>query len=122
MRGFGAGAGNTQLEVLAAVLDRLGYRTGIDLRAVLHAADLAERQLMPAPPTIDSVSLVSGLAGVFSGFKTPVIAAAARAGVDPLDVLTELGRRQAVAGQEDLIAHVIADLTDMPTKGPSRAS
>ena len=111
-RGFGAGAGNTQLEVLAAVLDRLGYRTGIDLRAVLSAADLAEQQLMPAPPTIDSISLVSGLAGVFSGFKAPVIAAAAQAGVDPLEVFTELGRRQAVAGQEDLIAHVITSLTD----------
>ncbi|MGL4792096.1 MAG: 4-hydroxy-2-oxovalerate aldolase, partial [Anaerotignaceae bacterium] len=30
-RGLGAGAGNTQLEVLAAVLDRMGYDTGLDL-------------------------------------------------------------------------------------------
>ncbi|MER5218290.1 4-hydroxy-2-oxovalerate aldolase [Streptomyces sp. NPDC002838] len=72
-RGFGAGAGNTQLEVLVAVLERLGYRTGICFKSLLHAADIAQELLMPAPPTIDSVSLVSGLAGVFSGFKRPVL-------------------------------------------------
>ncbi|THA34032.1 4-hydroxy-2-oxovalerate aldolase [Streptomyces sp. A1277] len=105
-RGFGAGAGNTQLEVLVPVLERLGYRTGIDLYGLLDAADIAERELMPAPPTIDSLSVVSGLAGVFSGFKTRVLDVAAREGVDPRDVFFELGRRQAVAGQEDLIVDV----------------
>ncbi|WP_331734381.1 4-hydroxy-2-oxovalerate aldolase [Streptomyces sp. NBC_00887] len=105
-RGFGAGAGNTQLEVLVPVLERLGYRTGIDLYGLLDAADIAERELMPAPPTIDSISVVSGLAGVFSGFKTRVLDIAAREGVDPRDVFFELGRRQAVAGQEDLIMDV----------------
>ncbi|MFE1957722.1 4-hydroxy-2-oxovalerate aldolase [Streptomyces sp. NPDC059479] len=102
-RGFGAGAGNTQLEVLVAVLERLGHATGIDLRLLADAADLAEQTLMPAPPTIDSASLASGLAGVFSGFKKPVLAAAAQAGVHPWDVFVELGRRRVTAGQEDLI-------------------
>lgn len=82
-RGFGAGAGNTQLEVLVAVLERLGHPTGIDLRLLADAADLAEQTLMPAPPTIDSASLASGLAGVFSGFKKPVLAAARQAGCTP---------------------------------------
>jgi 4-hydroxy 2-oxovalerate aldolase len=109
-RGFGAGAGNTQLEVLVAVLERMGYSTGIDLRKVLHAADTAQERLMPAPPTIDSVSLVSGLAGVFSGFKTPVLQTARREGVDPVDVFFELGKRQVVAGQEDLILDVAQQL------------
>ncbi|WP_031487786.1 4-hydroxy-2-oxovalerate aldolase [Streptomyces bicolor] len=102
-RGFGAGAGNTQLEVLVAVLERYGYRTGIDLRRLADAADLAERTLMPVPPTIDSTSLVSGLAGVFSGFKRPVLAAAESQGVHPWDIFVELGQRRAIAGQEDLI-------------------
>jgi len=105
-RGFGAGAGNTQLEVLVPVLERLGFLTGIDLYRLLDAADIAERELMPAPPTIDSVSIVSGLAGVFSGFKNRVLDISAREGVDPRDVFFELGRRQAVAGQEDLIVDV----------------
>lgn len=110
-RGFGAGAGNTQLEVLVPVLERLGYQTGIDLYRLLDAADLAERELMPAPPTIDSISIISGLAGVFSGFKNPVLDISAREGVDPRDVFFELGRRQAVAGQEDLIVDVALGLS-----------
>ena len=64
-RGFGAGAGNAQLEVLVAVLERLGYGTGIDLYKMLDAADLAEQTLMKEIPTIKSVSVVSGMAGVF---------------------------------------------------------
>lgn len=110
-RGFGAGAGNTQLEVLVPVLERTGYSTGIDLYALLDAAEFAERELMPAPPTIDSLSIVSGLAGVFSGFKHQVLDLSGRAGVDPRDVFFELGRRQAIAGQEDLIVDVVAELT-----------
>lgn len=109
-RGFGAGAGNTQLEVVVPVLERMGFATGIDLYGLLDAADIAERELMPAPPVIDSVSLVSGLAGVFSGFKTKVLDSSRRAGVDPRDVFFELGRRQAIAGQEDLIVDVIEEL------------
>lgn len=109
-RGFGAGAGNTQLEVLVPVLERTGYTTGIDLYALLDAAEYAERELMPAPPVTGSLSIVSGLAGVFSGFKHQVLDLSARAGVDPRDVFFELGRRQAIAGQEDLIVDVVAEL------------
>ncbi|WP_461026622.1 4-hydroxy-2-oxovalerate aldolase [Streptomyces sparsus] len=110
-RGFGAGAGNTQLEVLVPVLERIGYRTGIDLYKLLDTAEFAERELMPAPPVTGSLSIVSGLAGVFSGFKHQVLAHSARAGVDPRDVFFELGRRQAIAGQEDLIIEVVAELS-----------
>jgi 4-hydroxy 2-oxovalerate aldolase len=119
-RGFGAGAGNTQLEVVVPVLERMGFATGIDLYRLLDAADIAERELMPAPPTIDSVSLVSGLAGVFSGFKTRVLDSSRSAGVDPRDVFFELGRRQAIAGQEDLIVDVIEELRSAMPAAASR--
>ncbi|MFE3946237.1 4-hydroxy-2-oxovalerate aldolase [Streptomyces sp. NPDC059118] len=109
-RGFGAGAGNTSLEVLVAVLHRSGHETGIDLPALLRAADVAHDRLMSGPPVIDSVALASGLAGVFSGFKPHVLVAAGAAGVDPLEVFAELGRRQVVAGQEDLIDEVVRSL------------
>ena len=116
-RGFGAGAGNTQLEVLVAVLDRLKYHTGIDLYKMLDAADLAETLLMKEMPTIKSVSVISGLAGVFSGFMKPVARIAKEFNVDPRDVFFELGRRKIVAGQEDIILEVAKELAQQTKKG-----
>jgi 4-hydroxy 2-oxovalerate aldolase len=109
-RGFGAGAGNAQIEVLVAVLERMGYRTGIDFYKLLDAADLAEKQLMKVVPTINSVSVISGLAGVFSGFMKPVVRIAAQFQLDPRDIFFELGKRKVIAGQEDFILEVASDL------------
>jgi 4-hydroxy 2-oxovalerate aldolase len=109
-RGFGAGAGNAAIEVLIPVVERLGYSTGIDFYKLLDAAELAERDIIPALPAIRSISIVSGLSGVFSGFAKPVERIARHYGVDPRDVFFELGRRKIVAGQEDMILEVASDL------------
>lgn len=111
-RGFGAGAGNAQLEVLVAVLHRLGYQTGIDFYKMLDASDLAEKELMPAPPTISSLSIISGLSGVFSGFMKPVSRISKELNLDPRDVFFELGKRKIIAGQEDYIMDVAKSLAE----------
>jgi 4-hydroxy 2-oxovalerate aldolase len=110
-RGFGAGAGNAQLEVLVAVLQRMGYDLGIDLYKMLDASDIAERDLIKKLPTIGSTSLVSGLSGVFSGYLRPVIRIASEFSIDPRDLFFELGRRKVVAGQEDLIIDVASEMS-----------
>lgn len=109
-RGFGAGAGNAQLEVMVAVLHRMGYETGIDLYKLLDACDWAEKNMIPSLPVIKSTSIISGLSGVFSGFLKPVERVAAEFKVDPRDVFFELGRRGIIAGQEDCILEVASDL------------
>jgi len=110
--GFGAGAGNAQLEVLVAVLEKQGYDTGIDLYKILDAAEVARSQLMKVMPHISPTSIVSGLAGVFSGFNKHVDRVSKQYGVDPRDVFFNLGKRKVVAGQEDLIIEVAANLAD----------
>jgi len=109
-RGFGAGAGNTQLEVLVAVLAKYGYDTGIDLYKMLDVSDLAEKDIINKVPTIKSTSIVSGVAGVFSGFSSHVERLSKEYSVDPRDVFFKLGERKAVAGQEDLIVEVVLEL------------
>ncbi|GFO70137.1 4-hydroxy-2-oxovalerate aldolase [Geomonas limicola] len=116
-RGFGAGAGNAQLEVLVAVLEKMGYHTGIELYPLLDAADLVEKKIMKVVPSISSSSLVSGLAGVFSAFSKHVAAAAKEYGVDPRDIFFELGRRRVVGGQEDKIVEVAMELRDGKVRG-----
>lgn len=111
-RGFGAGAGNTELEVLVAVFHELGHETGIDLYKALDAAELAERELVQQLPSTDSVTIVSGLAGVFSGYSKPVRRIAGEFGVDPRDVFFALGKREVIAGQEDVILEVATALRD----------
>jgi 4-hydroxy 2-oxovalerate aldolase len=114
-KGFGAGAGNAQIEILIAVLEKIGYQTGIDLYKVLDAVDIAEKEIMPFVPSIKTESIVSGLAGVFSGFAKHVTRISKEYGVDPRDVYFELGKRKVVAGQEDLIIEVVMDLVKTKT-------
>ncbi|HXH99808.1 MAG TPA: 4-hydroxy-2-oxovalerate aldolase [Sphingobacteriaceae bacterium] len=109
-RGFGAGAGNAQLEVLIAVLERMGYITGIDLYKILDASDIAEKEVMPSIPVIKSESIISGLSGVFSGFAKHVTRISKEYDVDQRDVYQELGKRKVVGGQEDIIIEVVMDL------------
>ena len=109
-KGFGAGAGNAPLEMLAAVLQQQGYNTSLDLYKSLDAADLAARLFAGSLPDSNGITIVSGLSGVFSGFAKPVQRAAKQLGVDPRDVFFELGRRKVVGGQEDLILEVASEL------------
>jgi len=105
-RGFGAGAGNCQLEVLVAVLQKMGYETNLDLYRLMDNSEKIIANIMKRPQQISSISLASGLSGVFSGFAPHAKRAAERFGVDVRDILIELGRRKVVAGQEDIIVDV----------------
>ena len=109
-RGLGAGAGNCQLEVIVAVLLRMGYKLDLDLYQLINNSEKIVAGIMLVPQEISAVSLTSGLAGVFSGFAPHVKEASKRFGVDVRDILIELGRRKIVAGQEDLIVDVAMNL------------
>lgn len=107
--GFGGGAGNAAIEQLSAVFAMQGYETGVDLYKILDASDLTE-EIFGVLPKITSSSIVSGMSGVVSVFSKPVARAAEVYGLDPRDIYFELGRRGAIAGQEDLIIEVAQTL------------
>ncbi|MCS6926786.1 MAG: 4-hydroxy-2-oxovalerate aldolase [Candidatus Binatia bacterium] len=110
--GLGAGAGNTQTEVLVAVLERLGYETGIDLSRLMDVAEELVRPIMPRPQIIDRDSLTIGYAGVYSTFLLHAKRAAKQFGVDSRALLAELGRRKMVGGQEDMIIDVAVEMAE----------
>jgi 4-hydroxy-2-oxovalerate aldolase len=112
LAGMGAGAGNCQTEAVVAVLHRLGYETGVDLFALQDAADDYIRpKVMPGPIVVDRLTATMGYANVPASFLLHVIRAGERFDVDPRRIILELGERQAVTGQEDLILEVAAALT-----------
>jgi 4-hydroxy 2-oxovalerate aldolase len=112
LKGFGAGAGNCQIEALVAVLEKSGYKTNIDLYKMLDVNEKIMPQISSTTNGLDSLSLVSGMAGVFSAFKIPVLKAAEQFDVDPRDIFVELGRRKAVGGQEDMIIEIAEQLSN----------
>lgn len=101
--GLGAGAGNTPLEVFAAVCDRMGIDTGVDLFKLMDAAEDVIVPMMDHMVRIDRDSLTLGYAGVYSTFLLHAKRAAERFGVPARDVLVELGRKKMIGGQEDMI-------------------
>ena len=111
--GLGAGAGNAPLEVLIAVFNKAGIKTGCDLYKLMDAAEEIVRPMMKRMKrevVIDRDSLSLGYAGVYSSFLLHAKRAGKRFGVDTRDILVELGRRKMVGGQEDMIIDVAVDI------------
>jgi 4-hydroxy 2-oxovalerate aldolase len=110
LRGLGAGAGNAPTELLAAVLEKMGLNPGLDVYKLMDVAEYVIAPMMPYQPIPNRDAISIGYAGVYSTFLLHAQRAGERYGVDPRDILTELGRRQAVAGQEDWILDVALEL------------
>ncbi len=104
--GLGAGAGNTPLEVMAAVLDRMGAVTGVDIFKLMDAAETAVLPIMDEPVRISRDALVLGYAGAYSSFLLFAKRAEKKYGVPSHEILLEMARRKTVGGQEDLIEDV----------------
>ncbi len=110
LRGFGAGAGNVQLEALSALLIKEGYELNQNLYQMMDVSEQIVKPIMAEDRALTDVSIVSGMSGVFSSFKTQVLITAKEFGVDPRDIFVELGRRKVVGGQEDIIVEVAEQL------------
>lgn len=111
LKGLGAGAGNAQLEVLNAVLLKMGFETGIDLYKIMDVADDIVGPRMARPQVINRESLSIGYAGTYGSFLLHAISAAENFQVDTRDILIEMGHRRTVGGQEDMIIDVAYELS-----------
>lgn len=117
LRAMGAGAGNTQSEVLITVLDKLGYDLGIDHYKLMDLSDELVAPLLETPQIVDSDSLMLGYAGVYSSFKLFAQRAAEKYDIDSRDILTKLGEIGVVGGQEDMVVEIAAQMAKNKKEG-----
>jgi 4-hydroxy-2-oxovalerate/4-hydroxy-2-oxohexanoate aldolase len=108
--GLGAGAGNTPLEAMAAVLDRMGAITGVDIFKLADAAEEHVLPIMDEPVRLSRDALVLGYAGAYSSFLLFAKRAQAKYGVPSHEILLEMARRRTVGGQEDLIEEIAIEM------------
>lgn len=111
-RAFGAGAGNTPTEAIAAVFDRLGIRTGIDPLAMFDVAEDIVRPVMDDECVLGRLALIMGYAGVYSSFLKHAYRAADRYGVSGAQILLTCAERKLVGGQEDQIIDIAVELAE----------
>jgi 4-hydroxy 2-oxovalerate aldolase len=109
-RRFGAGSGNTSCEAMAAVFEKLGIKTGLDVLKMIDAAEDVVRPVMDSECVLDRLSLIMGYAGVYSSFLKHAYHAAQRYNVSGASILLECGKQELVGGQEDQIIQIAANL------------
>jgi 4-hydroxy 2-oxovalerate aldolase len=109
-RALGAGAGNTPTEVLVPVCDRLGIRTGIDVFALLDAAEDVVRPIMDGECVMDRMAVIMGYAGVYSSFLKHAYRVSERYGVPGPEILVRAGARRLVGGQEDQLIDIAVEI------------
>jgi 4-hydroxy 2-oxovalerate aldolase len=102
--GFGAGAGNAQIELLLPLL----YDSNFIEFEGLEYFEVAERALesFAIAPVSNSLTIATGRAGLFSGYLKPIQKISKEFNVSPFELINELGKRKIVAGQEDVILEV----------------
>lgn len=116
IRGFGAGAGNCQLEIILPLLKKLKflkkyeeknfYNMSDNFLDILKKNNIHYNDVFPKP-----INISTGFNGLFSGFSSKIIFFAKKYKVSPFAISDMAAQKKIVAGQEDLIMNIAYNLS-----------
>lgn len=111
LRGFGAGAGNAQLEVVLAILNKMKIVKKYDVKKYFEMSDyfiklLENNNLRYKDVFSKPINISTGLNGLFSGFSSKITNFAEKYKVSPFEISNLAGEKKLVAGQEDLLMNI----------------
>jgi 4-hydroxy 2-oxovalerate aldolase len=119
IRGFGAGAGNAQLEILLTILKKRKENLfkNFDISSIYEMSDkfkslLDSNNIKYNNAFSQPLNILSANYGLFSGFASQVNDFSERFKVNKLKAFEAIGKKKLVAGQEDLIMNVIYNLSN----------
>jgi 4-hydroxy 2-oxovalerate aldolase len=101
VKGFGAGAGNTPLEIMEAV-----YPTNLDIEFVYKYTNTFPY----AVPSIKLVNILTAKYKLFSGFEKCILAMCEKYNISLVRLVDEISSHNLVAGQDDIIRVIAARL------------
>lgn len=115
IKGFGAGAGNTQLDILATVMARFNMKTNINLNKLYSLAKVfptyfKKNVIKYKNPYSEPKNIMSANYGLFSGFASKVDYYSNKLNLDDIEAFKAIGKKKLVAGQEDLIINALYNL------------
>ena len=100
LRGFGAGAGNTPLEIMAFLYES----ESIDKNKVLEYCD----KFKMVTPLCKPINILTSKYKLFGGFEKHILIASEKYNISYIKLIDEIGKQVLIAGQEDFI-YVIAE-------------
>jgi 4-hydroxy-2-oxovalerate aldolase len=113
--GLGRSAGNVPTEIAVAVFQNLGIETGIDLFAVMDAAEEFMGPLMAQMQLHDMTSVAMGSSQFHSSFLPKVAAAAQKHGVDLRRLVFAMGKLDPVHLDENRLNRIAARMPKVTT-------
>mgnify|MGYP001492963491 FL=1 len=115
IKGFGAGAGNTQMDIFLTVLEKIGYKSKINVPKIYKIAKnfpriLSKEKIKYQNPFSEPKNIMSANFGLFSGFASKVDYYSEKFNLDDVESFKAIGKKRLVAGQEDLIFNILYNI------------
>ncbi len=111
-RGLGAGAGNTHFEVFAGVCEKMKFKNvKLNLKQIFKLSDFFKKRLEEKFDkkniSIENNNILSGYYGIVAAFSPQIDKFSKKYNKTIYDSYKKVGKRNLVAGQEDLIPDII---------------